>query len=488
MSRTFLAVVTLMALLSAPVYSQDAQTAINNAAKAMGDLRTVEYTATGFDFVLGQNFSGSSPWPKFINKSYTRQIDFQAPASRVDRIRMQGENPPRGGGQQPVIGEQTQNQNIIVNANTPWAQQLEIWMMPHGFLRAASTNSATARSQTVGGRKYTVLTFMGQNKAPVTGFINDQNLVERVETRIDNAFFGDMLFEAIYSDYKDFNGVKFPTRIVQKQGGHPIFDLTVASVKPNVPVSIQAAQGRGAAGGGAPPAAGGAAQAAAPPTEKLGEGAYLILGGYACLAIEFKDHIVVIEGPQSEARASAVIAEAKKLIPNKPIRYVVNTHAHIDHSSGLRTFVAEDATIITHQTNKAYLERVLNSPHTLNPDQMAASKNKPKFETVGTRKILTDGNRVVELHHIQNFGHQEGSIMVYLPREKILVQADAYNPPAQPPSGPPATISPYTMSFVDNVARLKLDVDRIIPVHYPADSRKITMPEVLKILGRAGND
>jgi glyoxylase-like metal-dependent hydrolase (beta-lactamase superfamily II) len=483
MFRTSVAVLSLMVLFAASLGAQDAQTAISNSAKAMGDLRTVEYTATGFDFVLGQNYSGTSPWPKFINKSYTRQIDFQTPASRVDRIRMQGENPPRGGGQQPVIGEQNQNQVIVVNANTPWAQQLEIWMMPHGFLKAAAANNATAKSQTVSGKRYTVLTFMGQNKAPVSGFINDQGMVEKVETRVDNAFFGDMMFEATYSDFKDFNGVKFPTRIVQKQGGHPTFDLTVATVRPNAPVTIQAPQGRG----GAPAApAGGAPAAAAVPTEKLGEGVYLILGGYACLAIEFKDHIVVVEGPQSEARGNAVIAEAKKLIPNKPIRYVVNTHAHIDHSSGLRAFVAEGATILTHQTNKSYLERVLNSPHTLNPDAMTASNKKPRFETTGTKKVLTDGNRVVELHHMQNFGHQEGALMVYLPKEKILLQADAYNPPAQPPTATPAVISPYNVSLVDNVARLKLDVERIIPVHYPADNRKINMTEILRAVGRGG--
>jgi glyoxylase-like metal-dependent hydrolase (beta-lactamase superfamily II) len=476
---------TLCALVSAPAWAQDARTAIDNAAKAMGDLRTVEFSATGFDFVLGQNFGASTPWPKFINRTYTRSIDFQTPSSRVDRVRMQGENPPRGGGQQPVIGEQPQNQTIVVGANTPWAQQLEIWMMPHGFLKAAAANNATVKSQSIGGKKYTVLTFVGQNKAPVSGFVNAENMVERVETRIDNAFFGDMPFEAVYSDYKDFGGVKFPGKIVQKQGGHPILDLDIVSVRPNVAVSIQAPQGRG---GGAPAAAAaparGGAQTPAVPTEKLGDGVYLILGGYACLAIEFKDHIVVIEGPQSEARATAVIAEARKLIPNKPIRYVVNTHAHIDHSSGLRAFAAEGVTIMTHQANKAYLEKVLNAPHTLNPDKMTESKRKPKFETLASRKVLTDGDRVVELHHLQNFGHHEGAIVVYLPKEKILLQADAFNPPAQPVAATPATISPYNVSLVDNIARLKLDVERIIPVHYPADNRKITMAELLKVAGR----
>jgi len=480
MSRILLATV-LATALSCLVIAQDASSVIANASKAMGDLRTVEFSATGHDFVLGQNYSGASPWPKFINKSYTRLIDFQTPASRVDRVRMQAENPPRGGGQQPVIGEQNQNQTIIVNATTPWVQQLEIWMMPHGFLKAAAANNATAAQRTIGGKKYNVLTFMGQNKAPVVGFINDQNMVERVETRIDNAFFGDMLFESVYSDFRDFGGVKFPMHIVQRQGGHPIFDLTVTNVKTNAPVAIQAAQGRG--GGAAAPAPA-AAAAAAVPIEKLGEGVHLILGGYACLAIEYKDHIVVIEGPQSEARAKTVIAEAKRLIPNKPIRYVVNTHAHIDHSSGLRAFVAEGATIITHRSNKAYLEKVLNAPHSLVPDAMSASKNKPKVEAASDRRVLTDGNQVVELHHMKEFGHQEGMLLVYLPKQKILLEADAYNPPAQPPTGPSAVISPYNTSLLDNVARLKLDVERIIPVHYAGDNRIVTLAEVRRVAGR----
>ena len=74
--------------------------------------------------MLGQAYSPSSPWPRFVNKTYTRAIDFQAPASRVDRIRLQGENPPRGGGQQPVLGEQPQNQTIIV---TPARRGCSSW-------------------------------------------------------------------------------------------------------------------------------------------------------------------------------------------------------------------------------------------------------------------------------------------------------------------------------------------------------------------------
>src|SRR5262249_54265499 len=161
----------------------------------------------------------------------------------------------------------------------------------------------------------------GDNKAKVNGYLNDQKLVERVETWIDNPFLGDMAFEAIYSDYKDAGGAMFPMHIVQKQGGYPTFDLTVSDVKANAAGTIQPPQGRGGAAAPAP-----AAQATS--SEKLGDGVYLITGGYAAVAVDFKDHITIIETGQSEARGQAVIAEAKRLIPNKLVKYVVNTHSH----------------------------------------------------------------------------------------------------------------------------------------------------------------
>ena len=480
MFRKCLAVCAVTAVLAWSSSAQDARAVIGDASRAMGvdALKTVQYSATGLDFALGQAPNPASPWPKFINKSYTRMINFDTPASRVERVRVQGENPPHGGGQQPLVGEQPQNQTIIVSADTPWVQQLEILMTPHGFLRAAMKRNATVEARTMGGKKYNVVTFLGDNKAKVNGYINPQNMVERVETWIDNPFLGDMPFEAIYSDYKDAGGAQFPMHIVQKQGGFPIFDLNVTDVKVNAAVNIQPQQGRG----GAPAAA---AAPANPPaqSEKLGDGVYLITGGYAVIAIDFKDYIAIVESGQNEPRALAVIAEAKRLIPGKPIKYLINTHSHIDHSSGLRGFVAEGSTILTHQVNKAYLEKILSTPHTLNPDKAQQLGKKPVVEAVGEKKVLTDGTHVVELHHLQNFGHHDGMLIVYFPKEKVVLEADGYNPQATtaPPPSPP---SPFTVSLLDNIRRLKLVVQRIVPVHYPADNRVVTMAELTRWVGR----
>jgi glyoxylase-like metal-dependent hydrolase (beta-lactamase superfamily II) len=285
-----------------------------------------------------------------------------------------------------------------------------------------------------------------------------------------------MPFEAIYSDYKDAGGVQFPMHIVQKQGGYPVFDLNVSDVKVNAGVKIAPP-----AGAAAPAAATASAQ-----SEKLGDGVYLITGGYAVIAIDFKDYIALVESGQNEPRALAVIAEAKRLIPGKPIKYLINTHSHIDHSSGLRGFVAEGSTILTHQVNKAYLEKVLSAPHTLNPDKAQLSGKKPIVEAVGEKRVLTDGVHVVELHHLQSFGHHDGMIIAYFPKEKIVLEADGYNPQATTAT-PPNPPSPFTLSLLDNIERLKLDVQRIVPVHYPADNRVVTMAELRKWVGRTSS-
>jgi glyoxylase-like metal-dependent hydrolase (beta-lactamase superfamily II) len=204
------------------------------------------------------------------------------------------------------------------------------------------------------------------------------------------------------------------------------------------------------------------------------------------IAVDFKDYIALIECGQSEPRALAVIAETKRLFPNKPIKYLINTHSHIDHSSGLRAFVAEGATIITHQVNKAYLEKTLSLPHTLNPDKAQLAGKKPIIEAMGEKKVLTDGAHTIELYHLQNFAHHDGMIIAYLPKEKVLLEADGYNPQAATAT-PPSPASPFTLSLLDNVQRLKLDVQRVVPVHYPADNRVVTMAEITRWVGRTGS-
>jgi glyoxylase-like metal-dependent hydrolase (beta-lactamase superfamily II) len=304
----------------------------------------------------------------------------------------------------------------------------------------------------------------------INGYVNDQNLVERVETWLGENIMGDMHIVATYSGWKDFGGAMAPSKIVQTRGGWPFFEVDVTAAKANPPdlASLAPAPappaGRGGPGGGGPPA-GGAAPAMTVTTEKLGDGLYRLTtgaGSYDSVIVEFKDYVMMLEAGQSEARGIAYIAETKKLIPNKPIRYVMNTHPHSDHTGGLPPLVAEGATIITQKNNEAFFDKALNTPRTLLNDTLAKNPKKAKIEAVAEKKVYSDGTRTVEMYHAYPAPHSNGLLIAYMPKEKIVFQGD-FSLPAQ---GQPA--NDHVMALAPVLKKLNLDFERYINVHTSA--------------------
>ncbi|PYS34931.1 MAG: MBL fold metallo-hydrolase [Acidobacteria bacterium] len=455
----------LLGAIPAIIVAQDAvaaKTLLTSVAKAMGaeSLRAIQFSGMGSNSGIGQNINPKVAWPVVRVKTYIREMDFAATASHVQLVRVQGGT------------DQTQNEYI--SSDSPWDIQFKYWLSPFGFIKGAMANNASVKSETIAGSKYNVVTFTLQNKYKFVGFINDQNLVERIQTWIDNDVVGDMLVEAWYSQYKDFGGVKFPTMIVEKQAGFPVLILSVSDVKPNAAVNIQA-----------PPApAGTTTGTLSVQTEKVADGVFYLKGGtHHSVAVEFGDHIAVIEGPLNEQRSLAVIAEVKKLIPNTPIRYLVNTHHHFDHSGGLRTYVDEGATIVTHEINKEFYDKAFSAPRTLNPDRLARSQKKATVETVGDKKVLSDGTRTLELHLIKGNPHNDGILLAFLPKEKILIEVDVYTPAAANAAAPPAApaVNRNTTNLVENVERLKLDFEKILPLHGPG---AVTRADLYAAIGK----
>jgi glyoxylase-like metal-dependent hydrolase (beta-lactamase superfamily II) len=174
-----------------------------------------------------------------------------------------------------------------------------------------------------------------------------------------------------------------------------------------------------------------------------------------------KDYLIVVEGPLGDDRSMAVMAEVKKLVPTKPIKYLVNTHHHFDHSGGIRAFAAEGITIVTHELNRPYFERAAANSWGLSPDRLAKSKKKPVFQTMGDNMVLTDGARSVELYQIVGNAHHDGIVMAYLRKEKLLIEADAFTPRDAAPKTP----DPFSVNLEANVRRLNIDVDKILPLH-----------------------
>ena len=480
-----LAVLGLLVLTSA-VGAQ--QGALQNAADKLGvaKIKTLQVTGSGTNFSVGQNYTSSEPWPRVTVKSYTALVNYDTASMRVELVRESGAVMPKGGGA-PFFGEQRQIQ--VVSGNYAWnvpvppanaaagaaapmpqpnpdaapERMAAVWSTPIGFVKGAMANNATTKGNTV--------SFTVGGKYKFEGTINGQGQVDKVRTWIDQPIVGDMLIETTYTGYKDFGGVLYPSRIVQTQDGYPALDITVSAVTANPAVTIDVPQN---------------VQAFQPPpirveSQKLAEGVYYLTGGtHHSFAIEMTDHIVVVDTPNNQARGEAVLAKAKELIPNKPIRYVVTSHHHWDHLGGIRAAIDEGATIVTHQSNKAFLERVAKTPHTIGPDRQATSKKAVKIQTVGDDGRLTDGKRVIELHRLQGYEHTGDMLIVYLPAEKILGEPDAFTPPAQAgaPLIPPAVV--YAKALNDNIKRLKLDVQTIAPFH---GNRTSTVAELEKAAG-----
>ncbi|MEO6080877.1 MAG: MBL fold metallo-hydrolase [Steroidobacteraceae bacterium] len=481
----------LFAFTCAPViFAQDAKSVIAATSKAMGldGVTSVYYYGSGAQYSLGQNNNPNGPWPKTPVNEYTRAIDFSAPATRATWTTFA--TPVTGGA--PALGNGQQN----VAANAPWAQQLDIWITPWGFVKGAQANGATLSSSTVNGKRYQVLTWNSPMKSPggkpyqLKGYINANNVVEKVETLLDHPVFGDMLVEAEYTFWRDNNGFKFPSEIVQKRAGWPMFDMQVLYAWPNSSKLAQLmtapAPAAGPPGAGGPPGGGAPAAAAGPTSEKLADGVYRIKSAYNSVAVEFADHIVLFEpGPQNEARALQGIAEVKKLFPGKPIRYGVPTHHHIDHTGGIAAAASEGMTIVTPEITKAFFEKVLKAPRTLAPDALSKSGKKPSIEGFkGDKRVFQDATRTLEIHVLKGIPHAEGIVVGWLPKEKILIYADMFNFPtaAQPVPNPPVI---GTIAFLKSIEQLGFDQPGTViqSIHTMTPDRLATVKDIRDSVG-----
>jgi glyoxylase-like metal-dependent hydrolase (beta-lactamase superfamily II) len=473
--------------LSLAVWAQDrpavVPAAVEAAARAMGaiDLQSIQYSGTGSVFLVGQAHAPGGPWPRFELPTYVASVNYASLAMREETVRRDVERPPRGGGagpfnpatgqggMRPIPGDVVQT---IVRDGRTEIGALPIWMTPHGFLKAAlASQSVLVTERSYQGRMAREVVF-SVGPRTLSGLINDQNLLERVATMTPHGLLGQMPVETLFSDYKDYGPVRFPARIVQLQGGHPTLELDVARVEPNSAAAsaVTSPAPRLAPGPSAPVTTG---------LEKIVDGVWFLTGGAPMsVLVEFSDHVVVIEAPQSDERSAATVAAVRQAMPGKPIRYVVSTHHHFDHAGGVRGYAADGIPIIVHERGRDYLQQLLTAPFTLEPDRLARSGRKGIVETVGDRRVLRDDRMTLELIHLRDHLHAETLLVGHLPKQKLLVQADAFHP--RPGAAPLPAPPPFTINLVDNVRRLKLDVERVVHVHGGVDS----WATVVKAAGR----
>jgi glyoxylase-like metal-dependent hydrolase (beta-lactamase superfamily II) len=291
-------------------------------------------------------------------------------------------------------------------------------------------------------------------------------LPTRVVWMTDNPTLGDYAIETRFGDYRSVNGVQLPTLFTTKTDR---FESAVVRI-------TRLAVDENAGNLAAPAEIASAAAPASPPTEfpveaqEIAKGLWFVLGTtHHSLLAEFGDHLMLIEAPNEE-RTLRVLSKARELRPNKPVTKLLVTHHHADHTSGLRTAVAEGVTeIVTHRTNVAYVNEVLKRPHTINPDRLSKKPNsKPvKITAVDDEGVVKDGTMTINLYHILDNSHSDSMLMLYFPNGRIVTQSDVYMPNDKRNiiEGEPLGHAPWLRNFLANINFRKLQIDYHAPIH-----------------------
>ncbi len=447
-----------------PAFKRGQLLILDQAAGRLGlnrqvPLASLEFEASGRYFQFGQAPAPELPWPEFSVDGYVAALDFARGAVHAKYHRVQVQEPGRARPHSEQTMDQYARDGVSWNlAPGPVAmpanvaeRNSELWASPQGFLMAALTHQPKIN---VSGDGIVHVSFMfGQYR--FEGELNRASEVTRVKTWMDTPVLGDTPIEFRYSEYRDFDGLWFPTIIERRVAGLPWYRLAVSQVRINAaqPFEIPAEV-----------AANPVPSVARLVVSELAPGVLLLGGGtHNTVIVEQAKGLLVIEAPLGEERSQAILAELRARFGNRKILGVINTHTHFDHAGGLRAFVAEGIPVITHQRNAAYFEAAWKHPHTLNPDRLARSPRRARFETFADKLLLDDAERPVEIHTLVGSGHNDAFAMVYLPKQYLLVEADAWTP--APPGAKPPAVNPLWTNLYDNVQRLRLDVRTIAPLH-----------------------
>jgi glyoxylase-like metal-dependent hydrolase (beta-lactamase superfamily II) len=445
---------------------------------ALLGVKTVTRKGSGTAYNQGQSLRPSDPYSSRAVEVMT-VADFAQGRSVNEQV-----TTPSGGlstrTRAVLKGETGFTHNLLTNVVTPTAPAALVGTRsalrrdPLALLVTASRRADTLRSlgeDTVDGHKNDVVTFADADGTQVALYVDARtHLLSKSEILADNPILGDVATETVLSDYRPVSGVQVPFHVVTRVGGQMTLDLKYSDVSLNAAPEASLFE----------PAAGAIHVSAAPPATvtvtPLADDVFVLSGGsHNSLLVTFADHSLLVEAPLGEERTQAVMAKIKEIAPGKPVRVVVMTHYHFDHSGGLRGWIAQGATIVTTPGNKAFVESLAAARHTIRPDDLSRAPRPAVVETFTGKRVFTEGGRTVEIYDVGPNPHVGEMTVAYLPKEKTLFVADLVSIPAE---GPMAPAGAATRAFIDKIQALGLAVDKFVPAH----GRIGTMDEVKQVL------
>jgi glyoxylase-like metal-dependent hydrolase (beta-lactamase superfamily II) len=441
---------------------------VDDAASALGGqdrilaVKTIVIEGEGTNANLGQDMTMDSSGEQFMLSGYRRAIDVANSRTRTEQTRtpnfayFQGQQPQKQVfGVDGGVAYNIAPDGAAVRAPDAVARdrRLEFYHHPITITRLAlDPSTQLTNPRTIGSERVVDLATPGGLKFTLAADANT-HLPTRVVSMTDNTNLGDVAIETSFADYEDVGGLKLPRRVATKTDKYATAEVRATRQRVDADAGDLAA----------PVAASSAAAITGPPpanvtTEEVAKGVWFLAGqSHHSVVIEFADHLTLIETPQNDTRSLAVIAKARTLRPDKPLTEVVNTHHHFDHSGGIRAAISEGLTVITQKANVAFFQEAATRAHTIVPDALARNPKPAKIVPVDEEMVLQDATRRVELYHIAGNPHADTLLMAYLPKERVLVEVDAFSPGA--------AVQPYAANLRENISRRKLRIDRIVPLH-----------------------
>jgi glyoxylase-like metal-dependent hydrolase (beta-lactamase superfamily II) len=360
----------------------------------------------------------------------------------------------------------------------PWAF-IPRWM-PVLLLTEAKANNTNLRWVDAfqrDGSSFEAISFVQRDRSLlVLVFDSAINLLAGFETIRDDGVFGDVSELVRFHDYVTIAGVELPTRRTEYLNGQVARELTLRFTANAV---LDDALFELPAGYSLPAED---AHEAGPRIRRLGEGVYLDEHMGGVMIVEFDSFLVVVECPGNYWMSQSTIDAVHAAIPDKPIRYVVPSHTHGDHGGGARAYFHAGTTLITTPGHVGFYEALAKIPQTIRPDPLAASQRSPRLEVFAGKRVIREGSQVMELYDVGPNAHSEELTVVYLPRQRILWQADlVFNPFTGDAIN---AAMPIGVDFAKKLKELGIaDYDLMVEAHH---SRVITRDQLRLALELAG--